>query len=598
MNAEIGFERMQDLFSDDYYVGGLTYEHDKIIIHIKSCKAEAVCPDCGETSASIHSTYSREIQDTPIRNIQTWLRTSVHKFDCLNPDCEAKVFTEAVDFAGHGQVRTYELTLMALETARNLGNETASQVLSSFGVKLSNDTLTRIYKGLDFKDDPFVEEIGIDDVSNRKGQTYFTVIYELNTHCLLAMLEGRDGEALKGWLRGHTKVRLVARDRASAYASAISEVLPNAVQVADRFHLLQNILDRAREIIKTIMPDKVFFAAGEVVEKQPKKEACVPAVDLALLSQMDYDNSPPLGEDGRELQFDSKNCDPDSRQHKAQAKSRKAKQQLIRDIQKFSHKNPAVSAKEIADIFGLSAITVKKYLKMSTREIDKMDSPKEYRKRGKIVDNYINIIFKMLRDGMSTEIIYAYVCQCGFSGNPGTMISYIERVKKNNFPEQKVSHPMQIVQTQYPEGVGEVSRGSLLKYVVTCNPKTPLDPEVGKVIDSAKEKYPVLGDVGKAFRSFHSILMGDSPDALDGFLNEYENSSFKPFCDGIRRDIAPVKYAISLPVSSGFVEGCNNKFKLLKRSLYGRSKFVNLYKKCMLAFAPNDPSFNLRALLL
>ena len=598
MNAEIGFEGMQDLFSDDYHVCGLTYENDKIIIHIKSQKTEAVCPDCGETSTSIHSTYSREIQDTPIRNIQTWLRTSVHKFDCLNPNCEAKVFTEAIDFAGHYQVRTYELTLMALETARNLGNETASQVLASFGVKLSNDTITRIYKGLDFEDDPFVEEIGIDDVSNKKGQSYFTVIYELNTHRLLALLEGRDGEALKQWLRGHMKVRLVARDRASAYASAISEILPDAVQVADRFHLLQNMLDRARDIIKTIIPDKIFFAGSEVIEKQPKKETAVQAVDLELLSQMDYDNSPPLDEDGREIQFDSKNRNPDSPQYKAQAESRKVKQQLIRDIQKYKHDNPAATKKELADIFGITGFTVKKYLRMSTQEIDEMDSPKEYKKREKIVDDYSNIIFKMLLDYVSTEIIYAYVCHCGFSGNPTTMISYIERVKKNNFPEQKVLHPMKIVETHYPEGAGEVSRGSLLKYEVTCNPKTPLDPEVGKVIDSAKKRYPVLDVVGKAFRSFHSILMGNSPDALDGFLKEYENSEFKSFCDGIRRDIAPVKYAISLPVSSGFVEGCNNKFKLLKRSLYGRSKFVNLYKKCMLAFAPNDPSFNLRALLL
>ena len=34
----------------------------------------------------------------------------------------------------------------------------------------------------------------------------------------------------------HHKVRIVARDRASAYATAISEILPDCIQVADRFH--------------------------------------------------------------------------------------------------------------------------------------------------------------------------------------------------------------------------------------------------------------------------------------------------------------------------------------------------------------------------
>jgi transposase len=90
--------------------------------------------------------------------------------------------------------------------------------------------------------------------------------------------------------------------------------------------------------------------------------------------------------------------------------------------------------------------------------------------------------------------------------------------------------------------------------------------------------------------------MGNSTDALDGFLKEYGESGFKSFCDGIEKDIAPVKNAISLPVSSGLVEGCNNKFKLIKRSLYGRSGFVNLRQKCMLAFAMKDPKFNLRAM--
>ncbi len=92
--------------------------------------------------------------------------------------------------------------------------------------------------------------------------------------------------------------------------------------------------------------------------------------------------------------------------------------------------------------------------------------------------------------------------------------------------------------------------------------------------------------------------MGDSPTALDEFLKKYEASELHTFCEHIKKDIAPVKNAISYTVSSGFVEGCNNKFKLIKRSLYGRANFFNLYKKCMLAFANNDPSFNLRALLL
>ena len=597
MNTDIGFEGLQSLFGDDYHVSGISQENGKIIIHIKSHKIEDACPVCGVISSSIHSTYLREIQDTPLRNMETWLHISVHKFDCLDLHCKVKVFTESLHFAGRSQVRTHELTLMVLGTACNLGNETASQVLSTLGVRMSNDTITRIYEGLDFEDDPFVEEIGIDDVSNRKGQTYFTVIYDLNTHRLLAMLEGRDGGPLKEWLRVHNRVRLVARDRASAYASAISEILPDAVQVADRFHLIKNILDRAKEIVKLVMPDKVFFAGGEVIEQPPKKEASAPIVDLALLSQLHYDNSPPIDEDGREIQFDSKNRVQNTPKYKEQAVSRKAKQQLIRDMQNYYNENPVNSLKWLAAQFEVSTATARKYLSMTAEEIDAMDSPKDYKKRETVLDNYINVIFKMLQDNEDTDVICAYVCQYGYTGNPTTLLSYIEKVRKNNFPEQEKTHPMRLAQWRYPDGAEAVSRDSLLRYVTTCNPKTSLNAKIGEIIDAAKEKFPVLNEVGNAVHSFHSIIMGDSPDALDGFLNKYGDSAFKPFCDGIKKDIAPVKNAISLPVSSGFVEGCNNKFKLLKRILYGRSKFVNLFKKCMLAFAPKDPTFSLREFL-
>ncbi|MCI8683010.1 MAG: transposase [Lachnospiraceae bacterium] len=59
----------------------------------------------------------------------------------------------------------------------------------------------------------------------------------------------------------------------------------------------------------------------------------------------------------------------------------------------------------------------------------------------------------------------------------------------------------------------------------------------------------------------------------------------------------PVKNAISLEVSSGFVEGSNNKFKPIKRIVYGRSKLVNLSKKCFLAFMPKVEGFELSKLI-
>ncbi|MDE6621465.1 MAG: transposase [Lachnospiraceae bacterium] len=91
--------------------------------------------------------------------------------------------------------------------------------------------------------------------------------------------------------------------------------------------------------------------------------------------------------------------------------------------------------------------------------------------------------------------------------------------------------------------------------------------------------------------------MGKGPDRLDGFLEQYGDSELKSFCNGIKKDITPVKNAISFDISSGFVEGNNNKFKLLKRIVYSRSGLVNLEKKCKLAFLPNNENFDLASLV-
>lgn len=91
--------------------------------------------------------------------------------------------------------------------------------------------------------------------------------------------------------------------------------------------------------------------------------------------------------------------------------------------------------------------------------------------------------------------------------------------------------------------------------------------------------------------------MGNDPHQLETFINDYESSPIQGFIDGIKKDIAPVKNAISHSESSGFVEGNNNKFKLIKRILYGRANLVNLFKKCYVTFQVKRKDFSLQKLL-
>ena len=115
--------------------------------------------------------------------------------------------------------------------------------------------------------------------------------------------------------------------------------------------------------------------------------------------------------------------------------------------------------------------------------------------------------------------------------------------------------------------------------ILTCNPKTKRDPNIETYIGQIKNQYPSVEKVETMFKEFHALLFGKDETKLDEYLEKYSESKIESFCKGIKKDITPVKNAIFLSVSSGFVEGNNNKFKVLKRIVYGRSGLVNLEKK-------------------
>ena len=311
------------LLDENHYVYNHVENADSLHIYIKSKEHDCICPFCGELSTKRHATYRRKFQDTPIHCKQTFLHANVYKYDCENPNCSCKVFMEELPFAKASQVRTDALNTLILATSMFLSNEGASKVLALLGVQISNDTIQRLYDRIEFVDNPDVEEIGVDDVAIRKGQTYATAIYDLKDHHLIALLDGRDGTPLKEWLKIHNKVRIVARDRASAYATAISEILPDCIQVADRFHLLQNLLGYMKDIFKEEMPAKIYIQNGEITEKAPEKILREKKPNESFLDSLNYDNTPPKDANGNEVIYDNKKHDLNSTQYQHHKEMRK-----------------------------------------------------------------------------------------------------------------------------------------------------------------------------------------------------------------------------------------------------------------------------------
>lgn len=208
-------------------------------IEMESVTAKARCPVCGIESSKRHSGYTRKkIQDLPILGNGVNLQVKAQMYFCINTACDVVTFTEDLPgIAGNRGQWTERCEALILAIAANTNCESAARICKEMKIGISGDTVIRMMLRKVKVKKYFGEAIGVDDFAIRKGQNYGTMICDMETHQPIALLPGRDGEALKQWLKRNKQVKLVSRDRAGSYAAAISEVLPDAIQVADRFHI-------------------------------------------------------------------------------------------------------------------------------------------------------------------------------------------------------------------------------------------------------------------------------------------------------------------------------------------------------------------------
>lgn len=547
-------------------------------IYLKSTSTSGKCPCCGENTSFVNSAGFRHPQWMPVNGMTTYAHITLKRYICKNSECTQRTFVEQLDYVRSNQHRSDLVNLVIFAISIFCSDIVTAMICREMGISISHDSANRILEKISIEDDTDVEFIGVDDVSLRKGQTYHTVIYDGNDHHLLALLDGRDGEALKEWLKEHPKVSVVAMDRASAYASAITEILPEAVQVADRFHILQNLIGYLNEIFKADIPARIFIRNGEVLNEPPQKDLSLKtALNAESFQDIDYDNSPPIDKSGNVVTYFNKQRGD----HKARDKERSARRQeryeRIMQMRKDWENGEYDSKSSLAQAYGMSVANARRYLNMPDKEVEKIKELKERGKRKTDMDGYMNIVYKMLADGQDPAFIYSYILHIGYAGSLHSLVNHIKTIARNNFGiKLNIGFPDKC---SYPEDTVIIKRFDVLKYI-TMKDKTKMeDTDVARYYSLTAEKFPQVKLCAEIWDGFYAILMGGAPDKLDGFLEKYKASPIEPFINGIKMDIAPVKNAISTSVSSGFVEGGNCRYKATKRLMFGRSGLHHLFLK-------------------
>lgn len=405
---------------------------------------------------------------------------------------------------------------------------------------------------------------------------------DIESRKIVDILESRDYEEVKEWLKTFPNIEIVSRDGSIVYNKAIKDAHPKSIQISDRFHILKNLTDYCKKYIKRILNRKVEIGklentSGQEILKlkekykfQTKWELILRVKELRDLKYKVNDIASILGIGNKTVITYSKIPLEDKEKYDTitnlKAKSldiSTRKEALINKVKDLNNKGK--SMRKIAEEMFLDRRTIKKYLESD----GKWNHESKGVKRESKLDDYKDLIKKMHIDGISSKEIYIEIKNQGFVGGDSLVRKFITDFRAEALEEETVD-------------IKYVKRNDLvsLLYKPIEKIKTITSEEL-QIVLNKYEKYKVILETIKEFKE---ILFGKDNLKLSGWIEKYKGLNIRElnsFITGITRDIEAVNNSIIYEYSNGLAEGKINKIKVIKRIMYGRCSFNTLRNKIL-----------------
>jgi transposase len=535
---------------------------DQMTIVVSSAAQAATCPKCQVLSERAHGHYYRRPADLPCVGYRVRLDWRVSRFFCDNTSCSRQTFGERLPTIIERYARrTNRLGQQQQRVAFEVGGKAGGRLSEIIQAPASRDTHLRLVRQAP---DPAVETpriLGVDDWAKRKGHTYGTILVDLEKRQPVDLLPDRSADSLAKWLAEHPGVEIITRDRSGEYAQGATKGAPEAIQIADRFHLLQNLTDVLQRLFATKPKKLREIARLAAAVAEPSSEDVVPLIPDCDRPAVNTMTAPQRREN-------------DQTGEATRAEPPQTTAQLcfaeVKALQKQGLSKRAVSRQ-----VGVSRCTVRRYWPLD----EYPEKQHGYQSASTVLPYHAYVVENWQTIDQDRQRLFEALQAQGYSGSYASVWRYVDRLIKQG--ELAAGVYQSAIQKKSP-----ATRPLSARKAAWCLASRPddLKPWGSILCDLLCQNSTTIAEAYGLAQEFAKLIRQRQGEKLDEWLHRAEASvivEFNHFATGLRRDYQAVKAALSYEWSQGQVEGQVNRLKFIKRQGYGRANFDLLRKRVL-----------------